>query len=874
MNNLVAQLSIPTMMLVGDPDPTPVNSPTSDDPGGESLGLVKELGPRQLSLDDEYNVYVKTAADSHPTSAPVVHLTAYSQLSCSDEFILVNNDPAILRPDSENLFEMVLHNIRPIVKVRLRLGEGQDDWEGWHLESVRFKNKNTGSDYLFNFDQWLTAKEGGNIAAERSLTEVESSVEQEFLGCQYQVMVYTGDRWGAETDADLYVTLAGEHGETGQQWLKNSDNEEKFLRNQVDTFTVNCKQLGDLYKVTIGHNGVGHGSGVFIDRVVVSQQGFLQKEYHFPCGRWLDDGQEDGKTERELILLGISESRDIDDADLGSPSGEAPLSPGYVDEVRWKESIELRKHIILENKAINEELKFALYPRADERDYYLEAPVFRPMSTELSYLTTYVVEVYTADREAESPMIPYINIVGDRGQTGKRQLFEGAANNSFGKGQVTTVYVNTCLLGPIRQCIVGHDNHGEGEGWLLDRITIREGIHGRYQATFLCNQWLDIGRDDHMVEKHLSPSKEEMLSTAAPPGEGGTAFGGDWNIWLKLDEKQGCKDVRLYVAAYGDTGRTADMPMNPLMLHGATYQYLLTFGNIGNLFKLRFALHSNREAAAWFINKIKLKNVTSHQEFLMYPVDSLRCTADSPVSYMELATILPDVPPLEGFEYVVRVYTGDYEGAGTDAQVWLMLHGEFGDTGRRLLSKSTTNSKPFQRAMMDEFQLSAIDLGKLDHVTLEHDGHGRGAGCYINKIIVNVSLNDTVDRIFPVNRWIDEGAGDRRLDVKCPLLGDVDTSEIMDAAAESDGMWTCTVITDAKGCHEVDQWTLIAYGEFGCSAKIRLEHLLDSNNPTKFDVELGPTGRIYKIRLTYENEDDMHFRWPIRSVGTFVRWYS
>lgn len=50
-----------------------------------------------------------------------------------------------------------------------------------------------------------------------------------------------------------------------------------------------------------------------------------------------------------------------------------------------------------------------------------------------------------------------------------------------------------------------------------------------------------------------------------------------------------------------------------------------------------------------------------------------------------------------GYEYVVRVYTGPMQGAGTDGKVWLMLHGENGDTGKRLLSVSNTNIKPFQR---------------------------------------------------------------------------------------------------------------------------------------------------------------------------------
>lgn len=80
----------------------------------------------------------------------------------------------------------------------------------------------------------------------------------------------------------------------------------------------------------------------------------------------------------------------------------------------------------------------------------------------------------------------------------------------------------------------------------------------------------------------------------------------------------------------------------------------------------------------------------------------------------------------------------------------------------------------------------------------------------------------------------------------------------------------CTVVTDPKGCHEGDQWSIVAYGEFGCSAKISLDHLGDTGMPTKCDLNFGEIGKIYKIRITYENEDDLRFKWPIRSVGGLV----
>lgn len=47
--------------------------------------------------------------------------------------------------------------------------------------------------------------------------------------------------------------------------------------------------------------------------------------------------------------------------------------------------------------------------------------------------------------------------------------------------------------------------------------------------------------------------------------------------------------------------------------------------------------------------------------------------------------------------YNVSVITGDVYGAGTDANVFLTIYGDLGDTGERKLSKSETNRNKFER---------------------------------------------------------------------------------------------------------------------------------------------------------------------------------
>ncbi len=66
----------------------------------------------------------------------------------------------------------------------------------------------------------------------------------------YHVFVYTGDKWGAGTDANVYVILHGEQDDTGQIFLKTSKtNRDKFERNKCDEFDIEAVDIGELQKI-------------------------------------------------------------------------------------------------------------------------------------------------------------------------------------------------------------------------------------------------------------------------------------------------------------------------------------------------------------------------------------------------------------------------------------------------------------------------------------------------------------------------------------------------------------------------------------------------------------------------------------------------
>ena len=69
--------------------------------------------------------------------------------------------------------------------------------------------------------------------------------------------------------------------------------------------------------------------------------------------------------------------------------------------------------------------------------------------------------------------------------------------------------------------------------------------------------------------------------------------------------------------------------------------------------------------------------------------------------------------------------TSNVKGAGTDANVYVTLFGDNGDTGPLHLKKSDTNKSPFENDQLDVFVFNDIlSLGELSKCRVWHDNKG------------------------------------------------------------------------------------------------------------------------------------------------------
>ncbi len=86
----------------------------------------------------------------------------------------------------------------------------------------------------------------------------------------YTLVMCTSDRPAAGTDADVFVTIHGKHSSSPR--IKLPSRPEDFLRGGDDTFRMELQALGEIVRLTVGHNNRGQIPGWHLDHAELTDE--------------------------------------------------------------------------------------------------------------------------------------------------------------------------------------------------------------------------------------------------------------------------------------------------------------------------------------------------------------------------------------------------------------------------------------------------------------------------------------------------------------------------------------------------------------------------------------------------------------------------
>jgi glycerophosphoryl diester phosphodiesterase len=116
------------------------------------------------------------------------------------------------------------------------------------------------------------------------------------LPSTYKIVVKTGDRNDAGTNANVYITLYGDRNSC--EHLLNTPDHNDFERGKEDEFLITTvADLGNLKQVQIRHDNDRPKPGWFLDWIKVEKD---NQSWDFPCNRWLAKDEDDDEIKRTL----------------------------------------------------------------------------------------------------------------------------------------------------------------------------------------------------------------------------------------------------------------------------------------------------------------------------------------------------------------------------------------------------------------------------------------------------------------------------------------------------------------------------------------------------------------------------------------------
>uniref|UniRef100_A0A8C1Q280 Lipoxygenase homology domains 1a n=1 Tax=Cyprinus carpio TaxID=7962 RepID=A0A8C1Q280_CYPCA len=743
------------------------------DKGKDDGAIVRDLYPNELQtvlytpfVPYEIKIFTSDIFAAGTDADVFIILYGQNGVCTSQKSLCVNKRERRMyfERGAEDMFIVELEDIGDIIE-KIRIGhDNRGVNPGWHLDRVeirRLLRKGKGSETaIFPCEGWLArSEEDGEtirelvpsdiivekLSRDGTLKVIETEVDDALEIHTYTVAVTTGDVYGAGTDANVFITLYGDMGDTGERKLRKSENSNKFERGSVDTFTLEAVDLGQVFKIRVRHDNSMLSADWYLDQVEVVDQD-TDEVFLFLCERWLSRKKEDKRIDRVFY-------------------------------------VKVCLHVCM------------------------RAPVHACVNnvTALQTIIPYHFSVTTGlDRDAGTSSRVYVIIIGKKNKKTDHLWLDLDGKTGFMPGSLDYFTCFGTDVGDIKKVELGHDGATPESCWLVEELTVEVPTKAvRY--VFPCNCWLAKDRGDGLTARFLDVQDAETVNIPQKVIYQVTVITGD--------VQHAGTDTQIYMTVFGVYGTSEEMLLPKLedrFERGQKDTFNLEIEDIAPLRKMRVRIDGSGSRPDWFLDKMELHNLQTDEVALFTYEEWLsRSYGPKRTLICEMPAVINEEEMVELTTYTVSVKTSDVTAAGTDANLWMIIFGENGDTGTLAL-KESNNTNKFERKQTDTFRFPDIlSLGELSKVRIWHDNSGVAAGWHLEYVDVHDDILGKKFR-FQCDRWLAKNEGDGQImrELPCANNDAVDFDEktkyeILVTTADTDDAETkentCIVLEGKKG---------------------------------------------------------------------------
>ncbi|KAK7089100.1 hypothetical protein V1264_024285, partial [Littorina saxatilis] len=227
------------------------------------------------------------------------------------------------------------------------------------------------------------------------------------------------------------------------------------------------------------------------------------------------------------------------------------------------------------------------------------------------------------------------------------------------------------------------------------------------------------------------------------------------------------QEPRMMIVVFGVRGAT--LPVTLRRDHASSknangYTMQVNLMDVAPVKKLRLQVDRRKATKGSFhLKKIELKNMATRTTTEFHHDGLLATGKEGSRTCVDIAAMECGRKLLEEIKYSFTVKTSSVNGAGTDANVYIVLFGVNGDSNELHLKTSETNRDPFEKGQEDVFPFrDVLSLGELYKMRVWHDNKGFGAAWHLASIDVRDHSNGRV-YAFPCHRWLSSSDDDKQI---------------------------------------------------------------------------------------------------------------
>ncbi|GIL93968.1 hypothetical protein Vretimale_245, partial [Volvox reticuliferus] len=734
--------------------------------------------------------------------------------------------------------------------------------------------------WFFDCNQWLDTKEGDGRTERLLPASVQNPRNNRVT---YKLRVKTSDRPGAGTDANVYIDLRGDLGSTGKTLLKNRKLN-NFERNNFDDFQITTRNLGPLKEMLVGHDDTGLGPAWHLEYIEAFDSA-TGVTWYFDCNAWLSSTEEDCRLERILpaslenpankrtnyrVLVVTSDRAGAGtDANVfidifgvnGTNTGRVLLNNKGNDFERGQSDtftiagrdVGPMKKIRIghDNSGIGaawhlNRVEVTNLKTGEHRifpancwfskkhdDFQIERDLYPGDVPDLN--VAYEIVVVTSDLPgAGTDANVYVQMYGTEGEAGPLRLDNPKNNFEAGDTDVFNIRAPDC--GDLQKIRLYHDNKGFGAAWHCEIVIITNKARKRTWF-FYCGQWLDAttGLERILQASDTDPRASLVKYTVTTHTSDIKGAGTDANVCMEMYGTKGRSGVREL------TGK------GNLFERGKSDTFVYKMPDLGDLTELEIWHDGTGFGAGWHLDYVEVHSSATGKVYY-FPCGRWLDTKEDDGAIRRRLQVSYKDPRSFKAQYRVSVTTSNIRGAGTDANVFIQMFGDEGETGRIKLDNPGKND--FERGNTDVFLFEDKNVGNLRKIRIGHDGAGLGAGWHLQRVVVeNLTTGQVV--VFDVNRWFDRSEDDGAIERDLyPTQG----------AAPGDNAvnWRLVVVTaNVSGAGTDADVSVTLHGDkanFGPYTLPAPKEAFETGSTDTFSLTTPELGRIQALTIGHNNK--------------------